>query len=53
MCLGCISMEGGQYVNIYPYGKWDFEDTVEVLLWGSLSGVPENWFFDVDGVGLV
>jgi hypothetical protein len=23
---------GGQYVNIYPYGKWDFEDAGEALL---------------------
>ncbi len=44
---------GGQYVNIYCYGKWDFEDAGEVLLWGSLSGVPGNQFFDVDAVGSV
>ncbi len=31
---------GGQYVNIYSYGKLDFEDAGEASLWGSLSGMP-------------
>ncbi len=44
---------GGQYVNIYPYDERNFEDADEVLLWESLSGVPGNWFFDVDVGGSV
>jgi hypothetical protein len=52
-CLGCISMGGRQYVNIYPYGEWDFEDAGEALLWGSLSGVPGNWLFGADAGGSV
>ncbi len=38
----------GQYVNIYPYSKWDFKDAGEALLWGSLSGVPGDQFFSAD-----
>ncbi len=45
---------GGQYVNIYPYSEWDFKDAGDSLLWGSLSGVPSNWFFGAGrGVSLV
>ncbi len=47
-CLGCISMGGGQYVNIHPYGEWDFKDAGEASLWGSLSGVPGNRFLSAD-----
>jgi hypothetical protein len=38
----------GQYFRMYPFGKWGFEDAGEVMLWGSLSGVSGDWFFDVD-----
>jgi hypothetical protein len=31
-CLRCISMRGEQYVDIYPYGKWDFKDAGEASL---------------------
>jgi hypothetical protein len=44
---------GGQYVNIYPYGDWDFKDAGKALLWGSLSGVPGDWFFGADARGAV
>jgi hypothetical protein len=47
-CLGCISMGGGQYVNIYPNGEWDFKDAGEALLWGSLFGVSSDRFFGAD-----
>jgi hypothetical protein len=43
----------GQYVNIYPFGEWDFEDAGKALLWGSLSGVPGDWFFGADAGGSV
>jgi hypothetical protein len=42
---------GGQYVDIYPYGKWNFKDTGEALLWGLLSGVPSDRFFGTDAGG--
>jgi hypothetical protein len=38
----------GQYFSMYPFGEWEFEDAGEVMLWGSLSGVSGDWFFDVD-----
>ncbi len=44
---------GGQYVNIYPFGEWDFKDAGKALLWGSLSGVPGDWFFGADAGGSV
>ncbi len=44
---------GGQYVNIYTYGEWDFEDAGDVLLWGSLSGVLGDKLFGVDAGGSV
>ncbi len=44
---------GGQFVNIYPFGKWDFEEVGEVLLWGSLSCIPGDRFFGVDARGPV
>ncbi len=46
-------MGGGQYINIYPYSKWDFEDAGEALLWGSLLGVPRDSFFGADAGGSV
>ncbi len=49
--LGVHFHGGGQCVNIYPYGKWDFKDAGEALLWGSLSGLPGNWFFGADAGG--
>jgi hypothetical protein len=52
-CWGSISTGGRQYVNIYPYGKWDFEDAGEALLWGSLSGVPGDQFFGANTGGSV
>ncbi len=38
----------GQYFSMYPFGEWEFEDAGEVMLWGSLSGVSGDRFFDVD-----
>jgi hypothetical protein len=42
---------GGQYIIIYPYSEWDFEDAGEALLCGSLSGVPGDQFFGADAGG--
>ncbi len=44
---------GGQYVNIYPFCKWDFEDAGVASFWGSLSGVPGDRFFGADAGGSV
>ena len=38
----------GHYFNMYPFGEWEFEDAGDVMLWGSLSGVSCDQFFDVD-----
>ncbi len=42
--FGVYFYGGRQYINIYPFGEWDFEDAGEALLRGSLSGVPGDWF---------
>ncbi len=46
-CFGLTSMGMGS-TSIYPFGEWEFEDVGEVMLWGSLSGVSGDRFFDVD-----
>ena len=33
---------------MYPFGEWEFEDAGDVMVWGSLSGVSCDQFFDVD-----
>ena len=38
----------GRYFSMYPFCEWEFEDAGEVMLWGSLSGVSGDRFFDVD-----
>ncbi len=38
----------GQYFNMYPFCEWELEDAGEVMLWESLSGVFDDWSFDVD-----
>ena len=38
----------GRYFSMYPFGEWEFEDAGEIMLWGSLSGVSGDRFFDVD-----
>ncbi len=51
--FGVYFHEGGQYVNIYLFGEWDFKDAGEALLWGSFSSVPGDWFFGADAWGSV